>query len=122
MSSRATTLLMHVKSVRFSVPQYLRHEINRLKENNRMLELLKYNRHKRFFFSSRKRGSFNSNNLTAVQLLQLPLTNKEYLHTCKLINSGGKKLRLVVISNETSVIFVGVCKHKVGNLQCSFPN
>jgi len=73
-------------------------------------------------FSSRKRRSLNSNNLTVVQPLQLPLTNKEYLHARKIINSGGKKLRLVVISNETSVIFVGVCKHKFGNLQYSFSN
>lgn len=112
---------MHVTSVLFSVPQYLRDEINRLKEHNRMLELLEYNGHKGFF-SSRKRRSLNSNNLTVVQPLQLPLTNKEYLHTRKLINSGGKKLCLVVISNDTSVIFVGVCKHKFGNLQFSFPN
>jgi len=49
MSSRAKTLLIHVTSVLFSVPQYLREEINRLEEHNRVLELLKYDRYKGCF-------------------------------------------------------------------------
>jgi hypothetical protein len=93
-------------------------QVEKTQENVRTIKIQPTQR----IFSFRKRRSLNSNNLRVVQQLQLPLTNKEYLHTRKHINSYGKKLRLVVISNETSVVFVGVCKHKLRNFQCSFPN